>query len=233
MQRGEKNNPGHGQLKQLNLTIQNDAVQRVIELDGVVADKGQLQDKVADKAEKDIIANWGQSEIVHKFKTNRTKNAEENLETAINNAKKQAVDVPALFSAANLKFLTQAEDRLPTLYFKQNNDSGRLRQQHGSGPGVFTESNKTDYFFPDKDNKQKFAEKARSAMKKTVFNPDLIEFKAVTIPTQGYEHYEVTYNNNGVPIKVHPSGGTVETNLNGYGDLQIKAIYQRIIGFTP
>ncbi|SEN13942.1 hypothetical protein [Nitrosomonas marina] len=124
--------------------------QRVIKLDGADIDTAQLLAESADKAEKIIIANWDWSETVHDFTTNEARNlsAKQSLLNAIQVAKSKDKDVPALFSAANLKFLTKAEGRLPTLYFVQGADSGRLRQQHGGGPAVSSEVNKIDYFLP-------------------------------------------------------------------------------------
>ena len=44
------------------------------------------------------------------------------------------VAIPAIFRAANLNFVTQAAGRLQTLYFTLAGNTGRLRQQHDTGP---------------------------------------------------------------------------------------------------
>ena len=217
-----------------NLTKPVTAVQRVIKLDGADVDNAQLLAEAADMAEKIIIANWDWSQTVHNFTKNDKQNlsAKQKLLNAIQRAKNQVRTVPALFSAANLKFLTQAEDRLPTLYFVQGTNSGRLRQQHGSGPAVFTEVNKIDYFFASKSKMRKFKTAAKLAMtNREDFNPDLSAYEATTIPTAGYAHFETTYSGRKL-IKIHPSGGAVVTGLDAYTDLKIKAIYQGIIGLT-
>lgn len=208
--------------------------QRVIKLDGADINTARLLAEAADMAEKIIIANWDWSQTVHNFTTNKKRNlsAKQKLLNAVQLAKSQVKDVPALFSAANLKFLTKAEGRLPTLYFVQGAHSGRLRQQHGSGPAVLSEVNKIDYFFASKSKMRKFQAIAVQAMTKGEdFNPDLNAYEATSVPTAGYAHFEATYSGRKL-IKIHPSGGTVVTGLDAYTDLKIKAIYQGIIGLT-
>ncbi|SEN13921.1 hypothetical protein SAMN05216325_108105 [Nitrosomonas marina] len=71
----------------------------------------------------------------------------------------------------------------------------------------------------------------QALMNQEDFSPDLNAYEATMVPTAGYAHFEATYSGRKL-IKIHPSGGTVDTNLDAYTDLKIKAIYQGIIGLT-
>lgn len=225
-------------------------VQRVIKVNGQDQDdeamKALLSQWEEDKPERTILANWHASKTVHDFvakdkhKNKDDAKAKAALKEAVEDAKTKAKEPPTLYKAANLKFLTQAEGRLPTLYFKSGNQSGRIRQQHGSGPAVKAETNKVDYFFAEKGDMNKFEKAAQKAWKqdKVAFNPTPEEregYGASLIPTEDYYHYEVTYTNDTDHMikKVHPSGGQIVTDLSGYlNDETIKKIYQRAIGYT-
>jgi hypothetical protein len=213
----------------------NNVVQRQIQLNGVDASFGSLVKYAKDLNELVILANWSGSSIVHDFRTTgrgrSRKTARKKLKEALASAKSQVLDVPPLYSASNLKFLTKASGRLPTLYFKSGNDSGRIRQQHPSGPKVVRETNKIDYFFPDKARMRKFGAAAKKARKKRkAFKPWLWWYKAKLTPTANYSHYEVTYKGNKKISKVHPSGGLVDLDIGDYDDTKITSIYQRVIG---
>lgn len=221
------------QLKGSTTGAGNRIVQRKILLDGVKADLGNLISKAHDDAERVILANWGWSQTEHNFVKSKKISAKRKLRAAIRSAKSQVVDVPALYSAANLKFLTKASDRLPTLYFVSGNESGRIRQQHGSGPRVVGQTNKTDYFFSDEDGLGRFEAAAKQAKKnKQTFNPSLSSYNATLTPTADYFHYEVTYAGGRKIAKLHRSGGKADPDVSGYDDTRIKSIYQGTIGYT-
>jgi len=211
----------------------NRAVQRRIQLDGTDADLSRLLKQASDMKERVILANWGWSDTEHNFKKSKKLSARQKLTEAVKSAKSQVVDVPALYSAGNLKFLTKAAGRLPTLYFESGNESGRIRQQHGSGPKVVGQTGKTDYFFSDEDGLSRFEADARKARKdKVAFNPDLANYNATLTPTADYFHYEVTYAGGGKIAKLHRSGGKIDADVSGYDDVRIKSIYQGVIGYS-
>lgn len=207
-------------------------VQRTIQLDGVDADLADLLEQANDMQERVILANWGWSQLVHDFVSSDTDTAEEKLDAAVASAKSQAAVVPALCKAQNLAFMTKAGGREPTLYFISGATSGRIRQQHGSGPAVISQTDKTDFFFESKDMMRAFQKAARAARSaRTAFAPNLAIYHATTTPTSGYFHFEVTFSG-AVPTKLHPSGGQVDVNLNGYDDTKIEVIYNRAIGLS-
>jgi hypothetical protein len=113
-----------------------EVTQRRIKLNGQDVVLGDLLKKVDDEKARLVLANWGWSPMEHDFVAGSPKAAEAKLFSAVESAKTQEVNPPDLYRAANLKFLTKAGGRLPTLYFSSGNHSGRIRQQHGSGPAV-------------------------------------------------------------------------------------------------
>jgi hypothetical protein len=188
-----------------------------------------------DMATRVIIANWAWSDTPHNF------SSVEKLFEAINAARLKSKDVPALYSSDNLEFLTQTPGRLPTLYFKSGINSGRIRQQHGSGPAVIAETYKKDYFFEDNADKSNFAEAASAARRanpKLTFHPNSDDpetyFNVKLDPTEGDYHCEVTFTGTDTWIvqKVHPSEGRIVTDTSTYNDEKIKKIYQSAIGYT-
>jgi len=205
-------------------------VQRVLALNGQRLDTAVPLEAADDVNARVIIANWGWSSTTHDFVGASDQAAYDRLWAAVDAAKTQVVDPPGLYSAANLAFLTAAADRLPTLYFIAGSTSGRIRQQHGAGPAVISQSDKVDYFFSTRGDLDRFQAAARTARDAgDDFQPDLSAFNATTTPTANYFHYEVTYSGAKV-AKLHPSGGTVDTNIGAYDDVRVKAAYQKAIG---
>ncbi len=220
------------QLQAINVGAASQPVQREILLDGVAADISALLASAADVKERIIIANWEWTDTKHNFKSSTKASAQEALDNAIASAKAQVIEVPALYSAANLKFVTKADDRLATLYFISGSVSGRIRQQHGSGPVVISQSDKVDYFFADKDGMNKFNAAAKKASSRGAdFEPKLADYGATLVPTAGHNHFEITYSGKKV-AKRHPSGGIVDPDVSAYDDNRIKSIYQGVIGYT-
>ncbi|MCP5447040.1 MAG: DUF4157 domain-containing protein [Chromatiaceae bacterium] len=228
-----KNSAHQLRQKKRAASADNRIVQRKILLDDVKADLGSLITEAHDAAERVILANWGWSATEHNFVKTKRLSAKQQLKAAIKSAKAQVIEVPALYSAANLKFLTKAAGRLPTLYFVSGNESGRIRQQHGGGPKVAGQTDKIDYFFADADGLDRFEAAARRAKKRNLaFNPTLSDYSATLTPTADALHYEVTYAGGRKIAKLHRSGGKVDPDISGYDDTRIKSIYQGAIGYT-
>jgi len=143
--------------------------------------------------ERVILANWGWSKTQHNFASGILGlTARERLFEAIGSASSQVKNPPALYSAANLMFLTKASGRLPTLYFRSGNQSGRIRQQHGAGSKVDREVNKVDYFFSSKSSMKKFFKAAlKAAEHGRRFNPRLARYGASLAPGAGNFHFEI------------------------------------------
>ena len=179
---------------------------------------------------KSILANWHKSDLEHDFTDMAY------LHRALGRAQAQPEDAPDLFNAENLSFLTQSKNRLPTLYFKQGGDSGRLRQQHHHGPLIQTETHKSDYFFPSKQHRNAFKQAAMKAHdEKTDFDPSTLkDVEFSTKPYKDAHHLEVSWNPEQGKEKqiynLHPSEGTVATDLQGYDNNAIKAMYKKITG---
>jgi hypothetical protein len=216
---------------------QRSVIQAKILLNG---EEAKLEDLLAqwenDEAAQNILTNWSKSEIPHNFEDGQKGTAKQALATAVKSAKKRSKEAPALYKKENLKFLTKDENRLPTLYFKSGNDSGRIRQQHKSGPEVIAETYKVDYFFPKNEDKTKFSNAASKAKNgKVAFKPNLEDYNATLEIKDGYYHAEVTYTNDKdqMVVKVHPSGGKIVTNIEDFKDDQIiKAAYQSSSGLA-
>ena len=210
-------------------------VQRRIMFDGELVKLAALFSKVEDKHARTILMNWGKSGTEHDFVSDRSKSAEDKLFAAVKSAQGQSPDPGALYKAANLKFLTKAEGRLPTLYFSSGNHSGRIRQQHGSGPVIIDQHDKVDYFFKSQAGMNLFFAGARRAMKeKKVFDMDVRQagIDGSLTPATGDFHLEVTYAGEGRVAKVHPSGGVVDMAIEAYDDARIRQIYARAIGLA-
>lgn len=208
-------------------------VQRRILLDGRAVVLADYLRRARDPKERVILSNWGWSKTDHNFQSTKDgTSAKQRLLAALASARSQVKDVPALYSASNLMFLTKAGGRMPTLYFKSGSDSGRIRQQHGGGPKVVREKNKTDYFFTDQKKMHKFYKAAKYARKNDQnFKPRLSKYGASKVPGADNFHIEVTYAGKKIK-KLHMSGGLIDPGISNYDDNTIKSIYQSAIGFT-
>jgi hypothetical protein len=198
-------------------------LQRTIKVDGKEYSTAKLWKAILSKKARVIAANWALSSIDHDFRS------VDKLGEALAKAMAQTKAPPALFQAANLKFLTKADERLPTLYFKSGGNSGRLRQQHGSGPAVVEESGKVDYFFASKRVMKYFSSRLYAWGNRDRVERRLVKYGGTTTPTAGYAHLEVTYSGQDI-VKRHPSGGLIDVATVGYDDDAITAIYQRVTG---
>lgn len=195
---------------------------------------------ISDEKYNMVIECWASDFEEHTFKDSKKGNASAKalFKKAIDRAIKNSPDIPTIFQRKNLKFITKANKRLPTLYFinEVENESGRIRQQHRSGPLVKIAQNehkKIDYFFSSMEEKNDFTKRARILKNsKRKFYP-LLEFGAGIIsPRENYYHVEITYNNQDLDSVevVHPSEGRVKTKLNHYNDENISSIYCKTIG---
>ena len=158
-------------------------IQRVIKLNGQQLSDDEVAQHGADATERTILANWAASDVEHRFTKAR------HLKKAVASVKTKPTDASDLYKKANLKFLTKADNRLPTLYFKSGDDSGRLRQQHGKGPKVGSETNKKDYFFENSAHLDTFEAAAKDAKANDrAFDPTALNLVHSTAATDDYHH---------------------------------------------
>ena len=207
-------------------------IQRVVMVNGKRLSNEELEKHGGDKEGHTILSNWHNSEVEHDFKEDDG-NDPANLRQAVARARAQAADAPDLYSAKNLSFLTKHAKRQPTLYFKSQQGSAHLRQQHKHGPQVGTVvKDKTDYFFKTEKEKDAFHKAAKAAaLKNEDFDPSSLGIDHLTEPKDGYYHYEVAYSAPKKIAMIHPSGGQVVTNVEPYkNDDTIKSIYKKITG---
>ncbi|MCI3944243.1 hypothetical protein K0038_01251 [Pseudomonas syringae] len=181
-----------------------------------------------------ILTNWEASPTLHSFKKGKFLEA---LEAAVVEKARASNenDQNKLFSQANHKFSTQAEGRLPTLYFNTEDHarSGRLRQQHRSGPLAKANAGAhSDYFFEHKADAASFKEALKmSNDKQSVIDKLSSDYNGVKDAKHGYFHVESSESGSGLPHgSVHLSGGHVVLNGGEHDDQAIDNIHKQIIG---
>lgn len=221
-------------------------IQRTIRLNGKAAILDHLKQGKSER-HRGILDTWHNSNTVHDFEGETDDDALNDLHEAVGSASAQPTDVPALYSSQNLKFLTRAGGREPTLYFgSADGRSGRIRQQHPAGPKVASQVNKRDYFFEQESDLDDFDRRAMKAWKRDRrFNPRKLRRKKALAfssrPRQDAYHYEVTYKRfrrygrvrtKGEIEKLHSSQGRVDRNKDGYNDERIRRIYHQATGHT-
>jgi hypothetical protein len=193
----------------------------------------RVSEIAGNETERAVLREWMHSHIPHHFAD------EAKLAAALQRAAgwhSERPQPPALFRRANLLFLTKAEGREPTLYFAQGNQSGRIRQQHPYGAGSFHEENDVHYFFAQAADAQRFRRRAKSARTQTANARAFLEqadhgIPFTTTPRAGAHHAEVSYSPDGKAIKkIHLSGGSIVTDLQGYDDAVIAEIYRKAVG---
>lgn len=81
-----------------------------------------------------ILQSWINTATIHNFIPTHGYTAWENLYRALVRVAAMPFAIPPLFTAPNLLFITHQVGRLPTLYFLGGGQTGRLRQQHDTGP---------------------------------------------------------------------------------------------------
>ncbi|WP_248794679.1 DUF4157 domain-containing protein [Pseudomonas sp. MWU13-2105] len=224
-------------------SAENKTVQRVVIAGGKTAQDIEKQGEL-EPGDIAVLRNWDTSKTLHHFPDEAT------LLEAIERAKSQQeldkknnhFSPSGLYHKDNLKFLTTSPDRLPTLYFKTagNNDSGRIRQQHASGPLVKSQTGKIDYFFLEKEKMLAFRKALRNIKKDAGKLKDInvTEHGGSLEASEGAYHLEVTYkkdaDGNIVEIaSTHPSGGTVALSHDTYSQEKIEHTYKQATGQMP
>lgn len=178
------------------------------------------------------IEEWEKSNLVHNFE-NFAKNKKKILENIRNTStatSKAATKfgVPPLYQARNYKHSTKDPGREATLYFDDGGQTGRLRQQHGTGPlARYDDNRKKRIGVTSDDNWEDFKNEIFKKYKSisSAVDKDQKPIKVNDPPVAGDHHFECDEGSDGKSGK-HPSGGTVEiTNLN---DNNIKDIFEGI-----
>lgn len=124
-----------------------------------------------------------------------------------------------VYTPENFYFATKAKNRLPTLYFRTDHGSGRLRQEHGDGPKVQEIRKHTSHAFFDSEEKVKAFAKAlktrypdKRSMTRQNFRDLRREYHGINRPVQNYSHYEATFDGHDsarICTVRHKSGGIV------------------------
>ena len=204
----------------------NPVIQRTLKVGGQDFTQAEIDNLYRPGARRTILGNWRASALEHSFAT------VDKLKEAAMRARDTVPDAAGLFTKANLIFTTETGTRAPTLYFRSGNQSGRLRQQHGSGPLVRTETDKVDYFFSTKAAAEQCRDAARAARTN---NDDFVPANPDwrTVPQNGDYHLEVTMSGNDVR-GTHLSEGRINLNgLDAYDDASIARIRNQIVGGEP
>ncbi|MCF5622712.1 DUF4157 domain-containing protein, partial [Pseudomonas syringae] len=168
-----------------------------------------------------ILAAWEASPTLHHFESGKVFNA---LKAAEIETKRVASEEGEgkLFSQNNHKFSTQAPDRLPTLYFNTEGHakSGRLRQQHSSGPlAKINNDGHVDYFFENQADSEKFRSDLKSTKDKKSIVENLSSYNGGLQAKAGYFHVETSNGKNGRPHGItHRSGGVVVMDGGSHSD---------------
>lgn len=222
------------------------AIQRKILLDGqeiywdqimALPFAGHLDDD-----QKMILMNWADQRTKHKFISDsdqRRTAAAKMFEAAARVAAllPRGNTVVNLYRKENLKFITKTPDRKPTLYFISGDQSGRLRQTHGSGPMLGLEEGKTDFFYKDMADLRQFHAKMSEKRKKREatdwweWNSEWLLHNSLTAQ-EGYFHLEVTRDPNGIVTNTHVSGGTYSSDISGYDDDWISRNALGVVGLV-
>lgn len=219
-------------------------LQRSIKLDGQEKYWDQIMDfpfaSHLSTDAKTILKRWADQQTIHKFVSDSRSTAAAKLFAAAEEAADlitKGDTVVKLFNAQNLKFITKTPDRKPTLYFISGDQSGRLRQTHGSGPKLGMEQGKTDFFYTNEADLRTFHEKmsskrkAREAPGLWEWTSELLLHNSMTAQ-EGDFHLEVTRDQNGVVKNTHVSGGRYSSDISAYNDDWISRNIMGIVGLA-
>ncbi|MGW6128494.1 hypothetical protein ACWFNE_00575 [Cellulomonas sp. NPDC055163] len=176
----------------------------------------------------DILSTWCQSPTVHSFAGSAA------LVKAIRRALRMPLVgaavgslPPSPYRAGDLVFATQQAGRLPTLYFQAGGSSGRLRQQHPSGPlAQVPRQDKVDYFAPDPGVFH------GQGLKHTVFLGTPAEQALSRAPAIGLHHLELTYVGDVVSVRHLSAGRVVSVGPDPalYPQQTVTQVYKAAIG---
>lgn len=204
----------------------------------IIQNLDHLKDVYKDEDDKlkyfPIMALWHMDKgKVHAFKPKNGNTPEDRLREALKKAVESGPVKPLLFTHDNLKFITKAQGRDPTLYFRTNGQDGRLRQQHGGGPlSHVSKCMHEDYF--SKDEKGRFKaniENLLKMMRQGKATKETLDSTFRTVKEEGASHFEVWFQDNKTWLTKHPSEGKVLVNTAGYTDEVIEGIYRGL--FDP
>lgn len=117
----------------------------------------------------------------------------------------------------NLIFCTQSPGRKPTLYFRTNHGSGRLRQEHPSGPLIKNiVKHYTHAFFPTKAELDNFVKALHALGKPKLSRAEYRRLRSAHggfhRPTEGYFHREQWFHGHepsSLTVNGHTSMGQV------------------------
>ena len=175
----------------------------------------------------EILQSWHASGTLHDF-SNWNK-----IPEALRRAAAMAANPPpALFVAANLLFITQDPDRLATYYFNGGGQTGRLRQQHGSGPLASVDAaSRTRASFGSRADRDAFIAALRTSRDNAAAFVAPAHVVVNNPPANGELLLEYRLNGGVAEPGWHPSGGLVQPVPPGQNTNQaISAIYNNIIG---
>lgn len=228
--------------------LKNGPIQRTLQINGVpTVNDLQLINQInigapapIGAAEINRIGEWSQSPVVHNFKIRNNRHRRKirnNLFHTTHTTAEPKIglsDTPALFGVWNYEHSTHQAGRLPTLYFDTNNRTGRLRQQHSTGPLAKVDANRKVRLgmatIEDQD-------RVWDAMGRANFNPHRVRYwrglrrrrVPVNIPPEQND-FQIEYDMGTAPATGrHKSGGRVDRTQN-YTQNDIDQIYNGIVG---
>jgi hypothetical protein len=171
---------------------------------------------------RQIVRAWTQSNIAHDFNSKQSfkKALRKNRETL-----ESPETIETLFTSRNYLFSTKAKDRTESLYFKDRTtkETGRLRQQHRTGPLATIDKKPKRHRFVSK-TRHKFLKEWRK--KRPSQLPRFYSYEQGA--KVGKHHIEFAFEREKVS-GWHPSGGTVDTNRE-YLDRRIASALEDILG---
>jgi|SRR6266852_4090387 len=172
--------------------------------------------------ERQIVRAWCQSKIDHCFESQESfqKSVKRNRKTLESDA------IETLFTSRNYLFSTKANYRKETLYFKDQTtkQTGRLRQQHLTGPLAKIDKNAKCHRFVSK-KRYKFLKRWHKK------HPcQLPRFCSYEQPTKvGKHHIEFAFERDEV-LDWHASEGKVEIRRGRDRDHRIASALENIVG---
>jgi hypothetical protein len=200
-------------------------IQRKLSIEGVAANYEDALAYLDDPTpqHEQIVKAWHESGLQHTInkKEKFKEKVNENVETlkSLGKAKK-------LFKAENFVFATQSDSRTETLYFvdEGGQTTGRLRQQHPSGPLAKIDELPKMHRFPQTRSRKRELKAFHKEHAKEV--PVFTE--AEEIPQEDSYHIEYAVNENGVTAW-HPSEGKVKTS-DEHIKVRIRTALHNILG---
>lgn len=138
-----------------------------------------------------------------------------------------------VYQEDNFIFATKEDGRLPTLYFRTNHGSGRLRQEHKHGPKIQDITKHISHaFFKTKKQQVDFYHQINDQTTRDDFRKLRRTYQGTNIPKEGYYHVEAafdTHEGTGKALTRHKSGG-VAVGEKTYLKLKenVDTIYQDI-----